>query len=154
MCQFFLEWEMFQAKVVEKLKTHILYPIIFILENVAIYEIRWKIIVERGRTQLAIQYGACALHVGYPRMQTLTLTARSTYCFSPQQRLYEGAWMLRYTVRCLSCYMLVRNYCSQELYVISWKHYTGRTQKHSLISSSYKIKTYWNIFINMGPQIN
>jgi hypothetical protein len=22
--------------------------------------------------------------------------------------------------------------------------------KHSLISSSYKIKTYWNIFINMG----
>ena len=27
--------------------------------------------------------------------------------------------------------------------------YTGWTQKHSLISSSYKIKTYWNIFINM-----
>jgi hypothetical protein len=68
--------------------------------------------------------------------------------------LYEGAWMLRYTVRCLSCYMLVRNYCSQELYVISWKHYTGWTQKHSLISSSYKIKTYWNIFINMGLQIH
>ena len=31
--------------------------------------------------------------------------------------------------------------------------YTGWTQKHSLISSSYKIKTYWNIFINMGLQI-
>ena len=28
--------------------------------------------------------------------------------------------------------------------------YTGWTQKHSLISSSCKIKTYWNIFINMG----
>jgi hypothetical protein len=31
---------------------------------------------------------------------------------------------------------------------------TGWTQKHSLISSSYKIKTYWNIFINMGLQIH
>jgi len=31
--------------------------------------------------------------------------------------------------------------------------HTGRTQKQSLISSSYKIKTYWNIFINMGLQI-
>jgi hypothetical protein len=27
-------------------------------------------------------------------------------------------------------------------------------KKHSLISSSYKIKTYWNIFINMGLQIH
>jgi hypothetical protein len=32
--------------------------------------------------------------------------------------------------------------------------YTGWTQKPSLISSSYKIKTYWNAFINMGLQIN
>ena len=31
---------------------------------------------------------------------------------------------------------------------------TGWTQKHSLISSSYKIKTYWNIFINMRLQIH
>jgi hypothetical protein len=26
--------------------------------------------------------------------------------------------------------------------------------KHSMISSSYKIKTYWDILINMGVQIN
>jgi len=45
---------MFQTKVVEKLKTHILYPIIFIIENVAIYEIMCKMIVEPGRTQMAI----------------------------------------------------------------------------------------------------
>jgi len=29
-------------------------------------------------------------------------------------------------------------------------HYTGWTQKHSLFSSSYKIKTYWNIFYKYG----
>jgi hypothetical protein len=28
--KFFLEWEMFQAKVVEKIKTHILYSITFL----------------------------------------------------------------------------------------------------------------------------
>jgi len=31
--------------------------------------------------------------------------------------------------------------------------YIGWTQKHSLISCSYKIKIYWNIFVNMGQQI-
>jgi len=45
---------MFQTKAVEKLKTHILYPIIFILENIAIYEIMCKIIVEPGKTQMTI----------------------------------------------------------------------------------------------------
>jgi len=31
--------------------------------------------------------------------------------------------------------------------------YTGWTQKHSLISSSYKIKTSWNIFINIDTAL-
>jgi len=35
-----------------------------------------------------------------------------------------------------------------------YKIFTGGTQKHSFISSSYEIKTYWNIFINMGLQIH
>jgi len=33
------------------------------------------------------------------------------------------------------------------------ENYTVWTQKHSLISSSYTIKIYWNIVINMGLQI-
>ena len=37
---------------------------------------------------------------------------------------------------------------------VSFKDYnTGWTQNHSLISSSYKIKTYWTILINIGLQI-
>jgi hypothetical protein len=38
--------------------------------------------------------------------------------------------------------------------MVNWFHvdipegYTGWKQNHSLISSSYKIKTYWNIYIN------
>ena len=41
----FLEWEMFQTKPVEKMKTHILCLIIF-FENSAVYEITWKNLAE------------------------------------------------------------------------------------------------------------
>jgi len=45
--QFFLEWKMFQTKVVEKIKKHILCSMF--LFNRAVYEIMWKNIVERGK---------------------------------------------------------------------------------------------------------
>ena len=44
---------MFQKKVVEKSKTHILCSITF-LRNCAVYEVMWKHILERGRPQVAI----------------------------------------------------------------------------------------------------
>ena len=37
--QFFLEWKMFQTKVVEKIKTHILHSIIFFFEKCAFYKV-------------------------------------------------------------------------------------------------------------------
>jgi len=46
---------MFQTKLVEKINTHILFPVTFFsLENRAVYEIMWKNIVERGRPQMTI----------------------------------------------------------------------------------------------------
>jgi len=39
--QLFLEWEMFQANIVEKVKTRILLSIT-VFENCAVYEIMWK----------------------------------------------------------------------------------------------------------------
>jgi hypothetical protein len=44
---------MFQTKVVEKIKIHILFSVTF-YENRAVYEIMWKNIVERGRPHMAI----------------------------------------------------------------------------------------------------
>jgi len=44
---------MFRTKFVEKLKTHILYLIIFSRKR-ALNEITWKNIVERGRPQMTI----------------------------------------------------------------------------------------------------
>jgi hypothetical protein len=44
---------MFQTKVVEKIKTHVLCSIIF-PENRAVYEMMWKNIVEPDRPQMTI----------------------------------------------------------------------------------------------------
>ena len=42
LAEFFLELEMFQTKVVEKIKTHILCSVTFFFENRAVCEIMWK----------------------------------------------------------------------------------------------------------------
>jgi len=42
---------MFQTKVVEKIKTHILCSVNF-FDNFAVYEIMWKNAVEGGRPQM------------------------------------------------------------------------------------------------------
>ena len=49
----FLEWEMFQTKVVQKIKTHFMFNNFFI-QNQAVYEIIWKNTVEPGRPQMTI----------------------------------------------------------------------------------------------------
>jgi hypothetical protein len=55
---FFLEWEIFQKNVVEKIKTHVLYSVTFRMwANVK------KIL--HSRTGHRYKYGACALHIGY-----------------------------------------------------------------------------------------
>ena len=45
----FLEFEMFQTKVVEILETHILCSIIFFPESRAVYEILWKNVVQHDK---------------------------------------------------------------------------------------------------------
>ena len=45
LAHFFLEFEMFQIKVVKNIKTHILLSIIFFFENCAIYEVTWETVV-------------------------------------------------------------------------------------------------------------
>jgi len=51
----FLKLELFHTKAVEKIKTHILCSITFFSpENRTVYDIMWKNIVRRGRSQMAI----------------------------------------------------------------------------------------------------
>jgi len=87
----FLEWEMFQTNLVEKIETHVLCWItFFFFENRAVYEIMWK---KCCRTGDRWQYGACALHAGYLRLQIHT----NTHCFSTATVVHERASVFRYT---------------------------------------------------------
>ena len=54
LAQFLLEREMFQTKVVERIKTHILCSITCSFENRAVYEIMWKNNIEPDRGQMTI----------------------------------------------------------------------------------------------------
>ena len=58
---------MFWTNVVEKIKTNIFFSTTFF--NRSVYEIKWRNIVQPG-TGHGRQYGACALHAGYLRLQT------------------------------------------------------------------------------------
>jgi len=59
---------MFRTKFVKEIKTHVFCSIIFFKR--AFYEIMWKNIVEPGRPQMTMKYGAYVLHVGCLRLQT------------------------------------------------------------------------------------
>jgi hypothetical protein len=76
LAQFFLEWEMFQTKVVEKIKVHILCSGNFFFENRAVYEIMSKNIVEPEKTQMIIW----CMHIScwVPK----ATNTNSEYCFS------------------------------------------------------------------------
>jgi hypothetical protein len=86
-------------KVVEKIKTHILYSVT-IFRKCAVYEKKWKNIVERSRPQMAIWRMRIACWITKPTntySEYVILTA-----FPLQQWLRERASVLRYTyIACL-----------------------------------------------------
>jgi hypothetical protein len=128
LAKLFLEWEMFQIKVEEKIKTHILFSITF-SENCTVYEIMSKNIVKTEGPQMMSQYGAYALCTGLARLHAhmcmyapmrpgthmhahLRKHAHTDQyviliAFPQQQWFCERASMLRCTyISCLVIYML------------------------------------------------
>ena len=79
LARFFLEWEMFQSKVVEKIKTHILWSVTLFFFKLAVYEIMWQNIAEPGRSQMTIWRTRIACRI--PKTIN-TLRIFNTYSFS------------------------------------------------------------------------
>ena len=95
---FFLEWEIFQNNVVEKLKTHILCSVTFFFKSCSLWDV--ENIAERGRAQKTTwrMRIACWISGGYK----YTLLGRVIIiAFPEQQWLHERASLLRYT--CVAC---------------------------------------------------
>jgi hypothetical protein len=78
LAQFFLEWELFQTRVVEEIKTHFMFCNFFFFENRAVFEIMWKN-VERDRPQMTIWRMRIACWIA---KATHTFAVCKTYCFS------------------------------------------------------------------------
>jgi hypothetical protein len=69
--KFFLEREMFYTKVVQKIKTRILYSIPY-SENRTVYEIMSKNMVQAEGPQMTSRHGSYALHAGRARLRAST----------------------------------------------------------------------------------
>ena len=106
LAEFFLEWEMFETKVVEKIKTRVFCSVPFSpSENRALCDIKWKNVVKRDRLQMAIWRMRIACWI--PNATDTQLEYVTIIAFPLQQWLHERAWMLCYTyVHSLHCYEL------------------------------------------------
>ena len=101
LAHFFLELQIFQTKVVEKIKTHILFSVT-IFEYRAIYEIMRKRFAEPERPQMAIWRIRIACWV--PKSTNIQTHTRYVILisFPPQRWLHERASVLRYAyIACL-----------------------------------------------------
>jgi hypothetical protein len=80
---------MFQTKVVENLKTHILCSVIFFFENRGVYEIMWKNIVEAGSPEMTMWRMRIACWV--PKATNTRSQYVMLMAFPLQQLLHERA---------------------------------------------------------------
>jgi len=103
---------MFQTKVVEKIKTHILGPVFFFLDNRAVYEIMWENIVKPDRPQMTVWRMRIACWI------TNVINIDSEYVmliFSLlQQLLQERAPSVTLYVNCLSYIRLTSGKISEK----------------------------------------
>ena len=91
---------MCQTKVVDKIKTHILYSVTFSFENRAVYEKMWKNIVERGRPRMTIW--RMRIECWIPKATNTHSGCVILSDFPLQRWLHESASILRYTyIACL-----------------------------------------------------
>ena len=102
-----LEWEMFQEKVVEKIKTHILCSItLFFLQNPCLL---WDNVEKYSKARQArdddMDHAHCMLGTSGYKYTTLRLC--NTYCFSTTTTVARTRLDATLYVHCLSCFLLV-----------------------------------------------
>ena len=122
LAHFFLEWKMLRTKVVEKIKTHILYSVTF-SENRAVCEIMGKNIVQRDRPHMEIW--RIRISCWIPKATNTHSEYIILIVFHCKQWLYESASILPYTS--IACLVLTclradtgRYICSVHVHVLQY----------------------------------
>jgi len=105
LAHFFLEWEMFQTKAVEEIKTHTLCSV-NIFETRGFYEIMWKNYVERGRPQMRIWRMRIACCITKATKHTFTIC--NNYCFSTSTMVARARLNVTLYIHFLSCLVFLK----------------------------------------------
>ena len=101
--QFFLEIEMFQTKVVEKI-TCFIFNKYFILKS-CLFKITWKNFVNTDRTEMTIWRMRIAYWI---TKATHTFTLWNTYCFSTAKLVARMGLHITFYLHCLLCFISLR----------------------------------------------
>ena len=102
LAEFFLQWGIFQTKLLEKIKIHILCSIFF-LKNRAVCEIMWRNIVEPDRLQmttLRMRIACWILKATNTHSEYVILT------YFPQQHLITNTPHCYVILHCLYCFII------------------------------------------------
>ena len=86
---------MFHTKFTEKVKAHVLYLKKKFLKYRAACEVMWENMVQPGRPQMTIKYGACALRAGQAHSEYVVITAFSTATMFTRTRLNITSYFIR-----------------------------------------------------------
>jgi hypothetical protein len=106
LAQFFLQWEMFQTKFVEKIKTHFVFSNFF--ENRAFYEIIWKNVCKEWQdTDDNMAHARCILETEDVKH---ALTICNTYCFSTATVVTRTRLSVTLCVHCVFVYFSFFNF--------------------------------------------
>ena len=139
---------MFQTKVVEKIKTHILCSITFFRKSYGLWDNVGKICYSSaGHVR---QYGACALHARYLKLQNTPSEYVTLISFPLQQWLHERSPMLRYTyIACLVSYTTTHFCAVSNKYTFT---YITITQLRSTCVCKYQfIRNSWALDDRHAP---
>jgi len=105
---FFLEWEMFQTKVVEKIKTHSLCLVAVFWKSCRLWYNLEKKDIEGGGYRW--HHGACAFNSGYIRLQIHALKLCNTHCFSTATMVARSHLIVTLYVHFMSRSVNKKNY--------------------------------------------
>ena len=125
LAHFTYEWEMFQTKVVQKIKTHILCSVTFFLKSCRLWDNVGKNIVQRGRPQMAIWRMRIACWI------TKATNTHSEYvilffCFSHHNNGCTNAPQ-RYVIRTLPILFILHRISSYYLYFFPLLFFPSRS---------------------------
>ena len=135
LAQFFLEWKMFQIKVLEKFWTHILYSVTFFLKLCRLWDNLEKTFVERGKPQKTIWRMRIACWI--PKATNTHTGCVILIDFSTTTMVVRTRLIGALYVHCLSCSWMFKSHKKRHVSCIYYKYPTRSVSVRHLQANVY-----------------